>query len=108
MNMDRDVLPNRRESFNCTIEFQGERYDITTGFYEDGRLGEIFINRIRDKTAARLGQHLDAVCRDTAILMSMSLQYGAKLSDMKHSITRDEDGSPMSILGAIVDASSKY
>lgn len=102
--MTRDALPNRRSSVSFTVEFQGERYDVTTGFYEDSRFGEIFINRIRDKTAAKLGQQLDAVCRDSAILMSLALQYGVNLADLKHSITRDEDGTPMSIVGKIVDS----
>lgn len=100
----RSALPNRRRSTNFTLEFQGERYDVTTGFYDDGRFGEIFINRIRDKAAAKLGQQLDAVCRDSAILMSLALQYGGNLADLKHSITRDDDGAPMSIVGAIVDS----
>lgn len=102
--MTRNALPNRRSSVSFTIEFQGERYDVTTGFYADGQFGEIFINRIRDKSAAKLGQQLDSVCRDSAILMSLALQHGVDLSDLKHSITRDDDGAPMSIVGAIVDS----
>jgi hypothetical protein len=98
------MLPNRRPAVSFTLAFQGERYDVTTGFYEDGRFGEIFINRNRDKTAAKLSQHLDAVCRDSAILMSLALQHGVDLANLKHSITRDEDGVPMSIVGAIVDS----
>jgi len=98
------MLPHRRSSVSFTCEFQGEHYDVTTGFYADGRFGEIFINRIRDKSAAKLGQQLDSVCRDSAILMSLALQYGVQLSDLKHSITRDDDSSPMSIVGAIVDS----
>jgi ribonucleoside-diphosphate reductase alpha chain len=98
------MLPDRRSSVSFTLEFQSERYDVTTGFYVDNRLGEIFINRIKDKVASRLGQQLDAVCRDTAILLSLALQHGVKLDDLKHSITRDDDSSPMSIVGAIIDS----
>lgn len=104
----REMLPARRSSISFTIEFQGERYDVTTGFYKDGRLGEVFINRRRAGTsgngAARLGEQLDAACRDAAIMISYALQYGATLADLKHSITRDDDSSPMSIVGAIVDS----
>lgn len=102
--MTREILPDRRNSISFTLEFQGERYDVTTGFYADGRFGEIFINRIRDKTAAKLGQQLDAVCRDSAILMSLAIQHGVNLLDLKHSITRDDDFTPMSIVGAIIDS----
>ena len=99
----RTALAQRRESVNFTIAFQGERYDVTVGYYETGKLGEIFINRVRNKTAARLGDHLDAACRDSAIVMSMLLQYGASLEELRHSVTRDESGEPMSIIGAIID-----
>lgn len=102
--MTRETLPDRRNSVNFTLVFQGEQYDVTTGFYEDGRFGEIFINRIRDKSAAKLGQQLDAVCRDSAILMSRALQNGVSLAELKHSITRDDDSTPMSIVGAIIDS----
>ena len=37
--MTRDTLPNPRTSVTFTLEFQGERYDVTTGFYPDGRIG---------------------------------------------------------------------
>ena len=100
----RNTLPNRRSSVNFTLEFQGEHYDVTTGFYDDGKFGEIFINRVRDKSAAKLGQQLEATCRDVAIVMSLALQHGVDLADLKHSITRDDDGVPMSIVGAIVDS----
>ena len=36
--------------------------------------------------------------------MSLALQYGVNLLDLKHSITRDDDGVPMSIVGAIIDS----
>lgn len=102
--MTRQTLPNRRGSISFTLAFQGEQYDVTTGFYDDGRFGEIFINRIRDKTAAKLGLHLEAICRDSAILMSRALQNGVSLDELKHSITRDDDSTPMSIVGAIIDS----
>lgn len=102
--MTRQTLPNRRSSISFTLAFQGEQYDVTTGFYDDGRFGEIFINRIRDKTAAKLGLHLEAICRDSAILMSRALQNGVSLAELKHSITRDDDSTPMSIVGAIIDS----
>jgi hypothetical protein len=35
--------------------------------------------------------------------MSLLLQYGADLAELKHSVTRDEEGLPMSIIGRIID-----
>jgi hypothetical protein len=99
----RENLRPRRQNITSTIDFAGEHYHVTQGFYETGKPGEIFINRLRDKTAAKLGDHLDATCRDSAILMSLLLQYGADLAELKHSVTRDEEGLPMSIIGRIID-----
>jgi hypothetical protein len=101
--MPRDVLPNRRSSYSFTVTFQGERYDVTVGTYPDGRIGELFINRIRDKIAAKIGTVLDGVCRDSAIILSIALQHGAHIETVQHAVTRDEDGTPATIVGAILD-----
>lgn len=99
----RDALPARRFSQNFTIVWQGEQYHVTIGFHHDGRAGEVFVNRIYSKTSAKVGQLLDGICRDAAILVSLALQHGAQLDTMQHAITRDEDGTPSTIVGAIID-----
>ncbi len=101
--MPRDLLPERRRSETFSTSFAGETYDVTQGFYADGRTGEIFINRVRDKSAAKLGTHLDGVCRDGAILLSLALQHGTAIETIRHAVTRDENGEPSTIMGAIVD-----
>jgi hypothetical protein len=99
----RTVLANRRSSLTFTIQFQGERYHVTTGYYADGRIGEVFINRVIGKASAKVGTLLDGVCRDSAVLMSLALQHGVDLGTMMHAITRNEDGEASTIIGAIVD-----
>ena len=101
--MSRDTLPARRHSLNFTVKFQGETYQVSVGFYPDGRPGEVFINRVMGKASAKVGRLLDDVCRDAAILISMALQHGVKLSTISHAVTRDGEGEPMTIVGAIVD-----
>lgn len=101
--MTRAILPNRRNCETTTVVFAGEKYHITTGFYPDGNPGEIFINRVRDKAAARLGEQLDGVCRDGAILLSFALQHGASLKAISRAVTRNDDNEPSTIVGAIVD-----
>lgn len=99
----REALPQRRFCSTFSMSFAGEKYDVTTGRYPDGRVGEVFINRIRDKAAAKLGDQLDGVCRDGAILLSLALQFGASLETVQHAITRNSQGEPSTIVGAIVD-----
>lgn len=101
--MIREPLPSRRTSFSFTLTFQGERYDVTVGHYADGRIGEVFINRIIGKASAKVGTLLDGVCRDSAILMSLAIQHGTDLSTLGHAVTRNEDGEPSTIVGAVVD-----
>lgn len=101
--MSRTVLPNRRDAETFSLVFGGEKYHVTQGFYDDGRIGEVFINRVRDKAAAKLGEQLDGVCRDGAIMLSMALQHGVALETLKHAITRTGNGEPSSLVGAIVD-----
>lgn len=99
---NRRPLPQKRPSENFTISFAGEKYDVTTGFYPDGSPGEVFINRVRDKAAAKLGTQLDGVCRDGAVLLSLALQHGTSLQTIMHAVTSDEDGEPATVIGAIV------
>lgn len=101
--MPREVLPNRRKCHSFPIEFQGEHYVVTVGYYPDGRIGELFIDRIRDRVAAKIGTVLDGVCRDSAIILSIALQHSAQLGTIRHAVTRDEDGTPATIVGAILD-----
>lgn len=103
MTAQRQTMPQRRRAETATISFAGERYHVTTGFYDNSQPGEIFINRIRDKAAAKLGGQLDGVCRDSAILLSLALQHGVSLTTIKHAITRDDDSAPSTIVGAIVE-----
>lgn len=100
----RDTLPLRRPNYTYTMTFQGERYDVTIGEYpSDGRTGEVFINRILGKNSAKVGTLLDDICRDSAILVSLCLQHGVFPSTLRHAITRNEDGEPSTIVGAIID-----
>lgn len=101
--MARESLNERRRSYNFTIEFQGEQYNVTVGHYDDNRPGEVFVNRLFTKTSAKVGTLLDGVCRDSAILVSLAMQHGVQMKTLQHAITRDEDGLPSTIVGAIID-----
>lgn len=101
--MQRERLPDRRPNDTTMLEFGGEKYFVSVGFYPDGRVGEIFIDRKKTKTSGKLGFTLDGVCRDAAVLMSMALQFGTDLKTIADAVTRDDDGAPTSIIGAICD-----
>jgi hypothetical protein len=99
MIMPRELLPDRRRSETFALNWGGYRsaHFITCGYYEDGRLGEVFIG------SGKSGEQVEAIARDGAILLSLALQNGAHLSDISHAITRDSRNAPMTIVGAVVD-----
>lgn len=95
----REIMPARRRSESFELPFGGflTPHKITMGYYSDGRLGEVFI------TSGKTGEMVEAIARDGAILLSIALQHGATLDTIKSAITRDSQGSPTSIVGAVVD-----
>jgi hypothetical protein len=96
---ERKTLPQRRHTESFEVPFWKQRWHVTVGFYADHVTpGEIFINALRTP-----GTELDAVCRDSAILLSLAMQHGTPIDIIKGALTRNADGSPSSIVGAIVD-----
>ena len=93
----RDRLPNKRACETIAFERDGSRYQMTVGFYADGRPGEIFLN------ADRSDSLLDVMTSDAAILASLALQHGCTLETIAHALKRDARGAAASPIGAAVD-----
>jgi hypothetical protein len=90
-------LPNRRPAISTSFEAYGAHFEMTAGFYPDGRPGEIFLN------ADRANSLLDFLMSDAAILASLALQYGAPLDELRHALKRTTSGEPASPIGAALD-----
>ena len=93
----RNRLPNRRPAETIAFERDGSHYQMTVGYFPDGRVGEIFLN------ADRPDSFLDALTSDAAILASLALQYGVPLAEIKHALKRDARGEASSPIGAALD-----
>jgi len=67
-------LPADRTAVSKSLVIHGKdstkRYDITLGYYPDGKLGEVFVRQERE--GGTVGSLLDA----TATVISIALQYG--------------------------------
>ncbi|MEY9493717.1 TSCPD domain-containing protein [Bradyrhizobium elkanii] len=96
---ERHALPMRRRSENFELPFGGlaKGHIVTVGFYPDGTIGEVFI------TGGKSGEQVEAIARDSAVILSMALQHGVALDTIEHAITRDSQNQPSSILGAVAD-----
>jgi hypothetical protein len=93
----RDRLPDRRPAISTSFERDGARFEMTAGYYPDGRVGEIFLN------ADRANSLLDFLMSDAAILASLALQYGAPLDEVRHALKRDIRGDAASPIGVALD-----
>jgi len=95
----RDVLPQRRrcETFNMRFGNQSRVFMVTVGYYDDGRIGEVFID------GAQTGSEVDNIARDGAVLISLALQHGVPLETMKHAVSKDRDNNSATIIGAVID-----
>lgn len=91
----RQVLPNRRSCQTVDLVFRNHRIVLTTGHFPDGRLGEVFLN------IGKSGNDLDAIARDSAIVLSLAIQHGVAIETVAHAMSKDARGQALSILGAI-------
>jgi hypothetical protein len=98
MSAARQHLPDRRASHTFEFEVDGLRYTATVSRFADGRIAEIFLSNHRVNSAA------DTNARDSAIVCSIALQFGADLEVIRRALCRDSRGRPSGPLGAALDA----
>jgi hypothetical protein len=97
-------LPARRRCETFELPFGGltSPHVVTVGFYDDGRLGEVFI------TGGKSGEMVEAIARDGAVMTSLALQHGVTLDTMRHAITCNSQEEPQSIVGAVVERLGEF
>lgn len=95
--MQRERLDDRRQSENITFWHAGREYTAGVGHYEDGRLGEVFLDN------GKVGSDAQVNCRDAAITLSILLQYGCGVDEVRRSLSRTEAGMAESPIGALLD-----
>lgn len=95
--MTRELLPNRRACESLEINARGVTYTATLGFYDDGRLGEVFL------CGPKAGTDVEVNARDAAVVTSIALQHGASAEVLRHGLSRDEEGRALSPIGTVRD-----
>jgi hypothetical protein len=97
VSVKRERLPNRRQSQTFDFEFAGLRYTCTVGRFRDGRVAEIFLGNHKTNSSA------DTNARDSAIVASLALQYGADIETIRRALCRDSHGGASGPLGVALD-----
>jgi len=84
-------LPNKRTGYTQKATIGGHKLYIRTGEYEDGNLGEIFLDMHKEGAAFR------SLMNCFAIAISLGLQYGVPLEEFVESFTfmRFEPNGPV-------------
>ncbi len=100
--MSRAKLPHRRPAEVSVFVHRlpggsAQPMTATIGFFDDGRAAEIFID------PPKLANDAANLARDVALLISISLQHGVSVDEMRSSVGRAEDGTPHSIAGSALD-----
>jgi ribonucleoside-diphosphate reductase alpha chain len=77
----RDKMPGRRKGYTQKANVGGHKVYLRTGEYDDGRLGEIFIDMHKEGAAFR------SLMNNFAIAISLGLQYGVPLEEYVDAFT---------------------
>jgi ribonucleoside-diphosphate reductase alpha chain len=78
---ERERLPHRRKGYTQKALVGGHKVYLRTGEYENGRLGEIFIDMHKEGAAFR------SLMNNFAIAISLGLQYGVPLEEYVEAFT---------------------
>ena len=81
MLREREKLPCRRKGYTQKAVVGGHKVYLRTGEYEDGRLGEIFVDMHKEGAALR------SLLNNFAIAISLGLQYGVPLEEYVDAFT---------------------
>ena len=78
---EQEKLPGRRKGYTQKAKIGGHTIFLRTGEYDDGRLGEIFLDMNKE------GSSLRALINNFAISVSLGLQYGVPLEEYVDAFT---------------------
>jgi len=74
-NDDRSKMPDRRKGYIQKVSIGDHKIYLHTGEYDDGKVGEIFIDMNKE------GELVKALMNNFAIAISLGLQYGVPLEE---------------------------
>lgn len=102
MTQSRHIPPNRRQCNVVSLKWpvgawSAPTYHICTARGDDDKVFEMFISSSRPST------EVAELIRDVSIIISIALQYGTSIDDLRVKISRLSGGEPSSVIGAALD-----
>lgn len=96
--MTRTELPLRRAHEVFTFSFWSQKFHAGIGrATPTGPVMEVWLNTSKSGTQA------ETLARDSAVLLSLALQYGVPIDAMRRAIMRNVDGAPSGPIGKLLD-----
>jgi hypothetical protein len=93
----RERLLNRRASESFAFIWSGMDFSATVSRFADGQLAEILLSN------GKVGSDIDAAARDSVVVCSLALQFGAPVEPIRRALLRDAHGVAASPLGRALD-----
>lgn len=95
--MTREMLPVQRYAESMSFMLANIFYTVTLGYFDDGRVGEVFVG------GPKSGSDAETNARDAAAILSIAMQYGVPPAAFRTAVQRDSSGVPLGPIGAVVD-----
>jgi hypothetical protein len=96
---NRERLSDRRAAEKFDFEHGSRKWTATVSRFSDGRIAEIFLS-------AEKGSNVADLARETAIITSICLQFGADIETIRHAIESTGAG-PLSAALDLIDGSGR-
>ena len=105
MNGARQHLPDRRRSEIYCFDLDGIAHRSQVSFFEDGWLGEIFVDVVcKPKIGGpKTGSSAEIAAHDAGVSASLALQFGCPAEVLRHALTKLSDGTSAGPIGRTLD-----
>lgn len=100
--MAREHLPPRRQSWNFSAPFKGDKLHISFSTFRDGRLGEVFVS------GPKVGSDTRIAALEASVAASLALQAGIRADELLAALPVDAEGRPEGLLGVALQAWIQY
>jgi hypothetical protein len=88
---------DRRGCLTFALESGGLNFTATVSRFDDGTLGEIFLQNHKATSMAGI------MASDAAIAASLALQFGCPVETLRKALSRDARGNASGPLGQVLD-----